>query len=122
MNAKDVAHVVTAADTAAAWGNEFPAAASTPFLLGLAELACHALVADELGDGVVTVGTTTSIEHLAPSPVGATLVARATLLSNDGRRFAFSAEVLDGTTVAARVEHTRASVPRASIERAMADR
>jgi predicted thioesterase len=108
---------VTADDTAAAWGAAFPPAASTPFVLGLAEVACHELVADRLADGEITVGVAAEIEHLAPSPVGATLVASPDLTSEEGRTFAFAVEVHDGETLVARVRHRRARVER---ERMMA--
>jgi fluoroacetyl-CoA thioesterase len=55
------------------------------------------------------------IEHLRPSPVGATLVARARLDRSDGRRLGFTVEVRDAGEVVARVEHDRAIVPRAAI-------
>jgi predicted thioesterase len=103
---------VSHADSAAAWGEEFPPAASTPFVLGLAETACHRAVAGELAPGEITVGTRAVIEHLRPSPVGATLVANAELTSREGGRLQFAVEVLEGERVVARVEHRRAVVDR----------
>src|SRR3954451_16354110 len=109
------AFTVTADDTAAAWGEAFPPAASTPFVLGLAEVACHELVADRLDDGEITVGVAAEIEHLAPSAVGATLVAAPRLVSEEGRTFAFAVEVHDDGTLVARVQHRRARVQRSRI-------
>jgi fluoroacetyl-CoA thioesterase len=106
---------VTAEDTAAAWGAAFPPAASTPFVLGLAEVACHELVSDRLQDGEITVGVAAEIEHLAPSAVGATLVASPRLISEERRTFAFSVEVHDDGTLVARVQHRRARVERSRI-------
>jgi fluoroacetyl-CoA thioesterase len=106
---------VTAADTAAAWGDAFPPAASTPFVLGLAEVACHELVRDRLADGELTVGVAAEIEHLAPSPIGATLVASALLTGESGREFRFGVHVHDGETLVARVTHRRVLVDRARI-------
>lgn len=111
-----LSRTVTKADTASAWGEEFPPAASTPFVLGLAEVACHRLVADDLADEEVTVGTEATVEHLAPSGVGATLSAAARLVARDGRRMTFEIEVFDGATLAARLTHKRAVVQRARIE------
>lgn len=108
--------VVGEADTAAAYGPQFPAAAATPFVLGLAEVACHMAVEGELAPGEVTVGTDATVQHLLPSPVGATLTARARLVEREGRRLRFVVEVLDGDEVCARVEHGRAVVLRAKIE------
>lgn len=107
--------VTTDADTAAAWGAEFPPAASTPFILGLAEVACHRAMESELAAGEITVGSRAVIEHLAPSPVGATLAATARLVDRDGRRLSFDVEVHDGDVLVARIEHGRAIVDGARI-------
>jgi fluoroacetyl-CoA thioesterase len=112
----DVTRVVGAHDTAAAFGSEFPPAASTPFVLGIAEVACHQTVAATLGHGEITVGTAAHIEHLVPTAVGGTLTAHATLTERDGRRLRFDVSVMEGEVVVARIEHLRAIVQRARIE------
>jgi predicted thioesterase len=112
--------VVTNRDTAAAWGDVFPAAAATPFVLGLAEITCHAAIAADLPTGFLTVGTSATIEHLAPSAVGAELVAYATLLERQGSRLSFAVTVHDGSRLVARVEHQRAVVSRDKIDKALA--
>ncbi len=101
---------VTDADTAATYGSQFPPAAATPFVLGLAEVACHNAVADELGPGEVTVGVRATIEHLAPSPVGARLTANAVLAERQGRSLMFDVLVYDGEDLCAKVQHDRAVV------------
>jgi fluoroacetyl-CoA thioesterase len=106
---------VTAVDTASAWGAEFPPAASTPFVLGLAEVACHRAVEAQLAAGEITVGTGATIRHLAPSRVGATLRATARLSSRDGRRLEFSVLVEDAGATVAEIDHTRAVVDREAI-------
>ena len=107
---------VTEADTAARFGAAFPPAASTPFVLGLAEVACHEAVAGLLGAADITVGTSATIDHLAPTPVGGVLTATATLAERDGRRLAFEVEVHDGhDALVARVAHRRAIVDRRRI-------
>lgn len=102
-------------DTAAGWGEEFLPAASTPFVLGFAEVTCHRAVADELGDGETMVGTMATIRHLAPSPVGARLRATARLISRDGRRFEFHVRIENEGELVAELEHTRAVVDRAKV-------
>lgn len=109
-------------DTAAGFGPHFPRAASTPFVLGLAEVACHNVIAPELAAGEVTVGTSATIEHQLPSPVGATLTARARLLERDGRRLRFEVEVFDGAELCATVTHGRAIVLAERIEKRLAER
>ena len=108
-----ISRTVTDNDTAAAWGDTFPPAASTPFVLGLAEITCHQAVEDLLDDDELTVGTSATIRHRAASPVGTTLTATAVLVSRDRSRLTFTVEVQDsqGRTVAT-VEHRRAIVDR----------
>lgn len=106
---------VTVADTAAQFGAQFPAAASTPFVLGLAELACHDAVAAELEAHEVTVGLQAIIEHLAPSPVGAVLVVEAHLAERRDRTLTFQVEIFDGGELCAKVRHVRAVVDVARI-------
>ncbi|WP_455902104.1 thioesterase family protein [Rhodococcus gordoniae] len=108
MERAELSRPVTEADTAATFGDDFPRAASTPFVLGLAEVACHNAIAPALTEGQITVGTSTVIEHRLPSPVGATLIARAHLEERSGRRLLFSVEVFDGNEVCAVVKHQRA--------------
>lgn len=102
-------HVVTDADIASGFGADFPPAASTPFILGLVEVACHNAIASELEDGQITVGTEAKIRHLAPSPVGAALRVEASLgaVSPDGRRLDFNVTVIDDGQICARIEHRR---------------
>lgn len=104
------------ADTAAAWGTEFPPAASTPFVLALAELACHGVLAPELATDELTVGAGVELSHDRPSPVGATLTARATLIERRGNKASFAVEVSDGGAIVARIQHHRAVIKRAVIE------
>lgn len=105
--------VVTAADTAAALGSGDVAVLGTPRAVALAEAATVAAVAPTLEPGRTTVGTRVELDHLVPSPVGATVTAEATLVERAGRRLTFEVRLIqDGTTVASgRI--TRAVVDRA---------
>lgn len=95
-------------DTASSFGEHFPLAASTPFVLGIAEVACHNAIAEHLTQDEITVGTYASIEHHLPSPVGAQLTTTATLVEREGRRLEFNVEVRDGDDLCAVVHHRRA--------------
>jgi fluoroacetyl-CoA thioesterase len=117
-----VRQLVTTADTASAYGPDFPAAAATPFVLGIAEVACHRLVEGGLEQGQVTVGTRAVIEHTAPTPVGVELVAVATLLERSGRRLRFEVIVKDDHGVCATVTHDRAIVSKSSIQERLSAR
>jgi len=88
-------HVVSVEDTAAFIDASLPAAASTPFVLSLCELTCHAAMTSELSPGETTVGSSVTLKHLAPTPVGHTLRAAATLTQRDGRKLLFEITVTD---------------------------
>jgi fluoroacetyl-CoA thioesterase len=114
-----LSRIVTWQDTAAAWGEVFPPAASTPFVVGLAEITCHAVIAESVPQDSLTVGTSVTITHLAPSAIGAELVAHANLVRQTGSRLTFAVTVYDGDRLIARVDHERAIVRKAKIEAAL---
>jgi predicted thioesterase len=106
-------------DTAEQFGNDFPPAASTPFVLGLAELACHRATRALLGPNEITVGLRACVDHLVPTPVGAELVVTAGLTRRLRRRLYFSVEVLERGRIVARVRHLRAITSRDRVLSAM---
>ena len=107
MTAK-VELTVTDADTAQAMGSGDVPVLGTPRVLALAEAATVAATAARLEPGTTTVGTRVELEHTAPSPVGATVTATATLAKVDGRRLLFEVRVsATGRVIAeGRVERT----------------
>jgi len=106
-----VTHVtVEAKDTVGAMVPGMPPVAATPYLVGVAELACAQLVKDQLEPGQITVGSRVVIDHLGPSKVGAELTIKATLLARERNRLKFSVVIEDGGRTVARVEHERAAV------------
>jgi predicted thioesterase len=96
-----------------------PYVAATPYLVGMAEMACSRLVKDLLEPGQVTVGIRVVIDHLGPSKVGAELVIKAALLQRERNRFKFSVTVEDGARIVAKVEHERAAVSLEKMMRAL---
>ena len=96
-----------------------PYVAATPYLVGMAEMACSRLVEDLLEPGQVTVGSRVVIDHLGPSKVGAELVIKAALLQRERNRFKFSVTVEDGARTVAKVEHERAAVSLEKMMRAL---
>jgi fluoroacetyl-CoA thioesterase len=96
-----------------------PYVAATPYLVGMAEMACSRLVKDLLEPGQVTVGSRVVIDHLGPSKVGAELVIKAALLQRERNRFKFSVTVEDGARTVAKVEHERAAVSLEKMKRAL---
>jgi predicted thioesterase len=60
------------------------------------ERAACAAVAGRLAEaGQTTVGVRLDVRHLAPSPPGASITARAELTEVDGRRLVFRVEAFD---------------------------
>jgi predicted thioesterase len=107
-----IAMTVTDADTAIALGSGDVPVLGTPRVVALVEQATLAAIAEELPDASTTVGTAVELEHLAPTPVGRTVTAEATLTSVDGRRLAFDVIVMDRDTLAARGTVRRVIVDR----------
>ena len=107
----EVSQTVTAEVTADAMGNRGVRVLATPFLIGLLENAAAGVLIPHLPPGASTVGTMVEMRHLAATPVGMTVRARATLLEGDGRRFLFQVEAWDDKDKVAEGRHERAIVP-----------
>src|SRR5678816_3109035 len=91
---------VTDADTAQALGPGDVPVLGTPRVVALVEAATVAATARALPPGQTTVGVRVELDHLAPTPVGRTVSAKATLSATDERRLTFEVIVHDGETVA----------------------
>jgi predicted thioesterase len=102
--------VVEQKDTVGAMVPGMPFVAATPYLVGIAEMACGRLIADLLEPGQITVGSRVVIDHLGPSKVGAELVLKAALVQRERNRFKFTVRIEDGERNVANVEHERAAV------------
>src|SRR5215510_3614585 len=103
----EVTITVTADRTADAMGNRGVKVLATPFLVSLLENASHAVVLPHLPPGASTVGTKVEVRHLAPTPVGMNVRAKATLLETDGKRFVFAVEAWDDKDKIAEGKHER---------------
>ncbi|WP_433829615.1 thioesterase family protein [Actinoplanes sp. CA-015351] len=113
MNAR-VELTVTDADTAQSIGSGDVPVLGTPRLLALAEAATVAATARQIPGGVTTVGSRAEIEHRAPTPVGRTVAATATLTKVDGRTLVFDVTVQDRGAIVAEVRVERILVDRQS--------
>ena len=83
---------------------------ATPMVAALMEGAAADLAQRELAEGLTTVGSKITVEHNAPTVVGMTVTAEATLLETDGRTFQFSLRAWDDAGEIATGTHTRVSV------------
>jgi fluoroacetyl-CoA thioesterase len=107
----EISLVVPEERTAHAMGNRGVRVFATPFVIALLEDASAAVLRPHLPPGGASVGTMVEMRHLAATPVGMTVRARATLLETDGRRFLFAVEAWDAKEKIAEGRHERFVVP-----------
>jgi fluoroacetyl-CoA thioesterase len=107
----EVSQTVTPELTADAMGHRGVKVFATPFLISLLEDAAGRVMEPHLPPTASSVGTMIEIRHLAATPVGMTVRARATLLEADGKRFLFRVEAWDDKDKVAEGRHERALVP-----------
>ena len=80
---------------------------ATPAMCALMEEAAQAAVQPYLEDGGGTVGISLSITHEAPTPLSATVTAKATVSAVEGRKITFDIEASDGVGIIGRGTHER---------------
>ncbi|MDD3520037.1 MAG: thioesterase family protein [Actinomycetota bacterium] len=68
---------------------------ATPAMIGLMEKAAIEAVDNVLPDGFATVGTKIDVKHLAATPIGMNVTAKAELLEIDNKKLKFSVEAYD---------------------------
>lgn len=107
----EVELIVTPERTADAMGNKGIKVFATPFLISLLEDAAGTVIQPHLPPGAGTVGTMVEMRHLAPTPVGMKVRARAELLETDGKRFLFRVEAFDEVEKVAEGKHERYMIP-----------
>ena len=83
---------------------------STPAMIQLMEQASALAVSPLLEPGQVSVGFEVSIRHMAPSSIGARVVARAELTDVSRNRLTFTVEAYDGDTKIGEGTHRRAVI------------
>lgn len=106
----EVELVVTDADTAVALRSGEVPVLGTPRVVAMCEEASVAALAGRLEPGETTVGHTVQLDHVAPTKVGTTIRAEATLLKVNGRRLTFSVSVSDARGLVAAGKVTRVIV------------
>ena len=100
------------ADTAVEIGSGDVPVLATPRLVALFETAAVNALAGKLPDDMTSVGASVSVDHLAPSRIGAMVTATAVLEAVDGVALEFALEATEGDTVVATGSHTRIIVER----------
>jgi len=105
--------VVGDADTALAVGSGDVPVLATPRVVALCEQAACRAIADRLKPGETTVGLRIELTHIAPTQVGSSVRAEATLDRTEGRRLLFTVSVSDACGLVAAGKLTRVVVDRA---------
>ena len=88
---------------------------ATPALIALMENAACQAVEGHLADGQTTVGVSVEVRHLAPTPTGSVVRARAELVEVDRRRLVFQVEAFDEREKIGEGSHERAVVDAARL-------
>ncbi len=114
--------VVEPKDTADALGNRGVHVLATPRLIALLEDAAIEAVRPGLPAGAGTVGTWLDVRHLAATPVGMRVRARATLRQVDGRRYVYDVEAHDDVERIAEGRHERVQINQARFLERVADK
>lgn len=94
-------------NTAVAYGSGGVDVFATPAMIGLMEKAALELADKVLPSGQTTVGTLVNVKHMAATPVGIKVTARAELLEIDGRRLVFKVEAWDEKEIIGSGVHER---------------
>jgi len=119
----ETVHVVTDGMTAIAAGSGDLPVLATPTLVAFLEAAACRALAHHLPGGVTSVGSRVDVRHLAPSPVGAEVSARARVTDVEGARITFDVEAshhVNGRTIEiARGTHVRVLVERGAFLNAL---
>lgn len=102
--------VVGEPDTARALKSGDVDVLGTPRLIALVEEAAVAAVSDLLPPGQTTVGMRVQVDHLAPTGIGSSVAAEATLEKVQGRRLTFTVSVTDHRGLVAAGKVTRVVV------------
>ena len=99
--------IVTEHDTAERWGSGLVPVFGTPSLVGLMENAAVEALEGQLPPGQTSVGGRMDVRHLAPTPVGMRVHARAELLEVEGSRLVFRVEAWDAVEQIGKATHER---------------
>jgi len=91
----EVRRKVTPDITASHLGSGNVEVLATPAMIALMEQAAVRAVDPLLPEGQKTVGVAVEVKHLAPTPVGMEVSARAELIEVDGRKLLFKVEAHD---------------------------
>lgn len=102
--------VVTRELTVAHFHPDMPEVYGTPLMIYLMELAAAAAMQEYLPEGWVSVGVLVNVKHLAATPIGLNVTARAEVISVEANTVTFSVEAHDGIEKIGEGTHIRAPI------------
>ena len=115
-----VSEPVVREKTVAHFHAHMPEVYGTPFMIYLMEVAAERALAPYLPPGWTSVGVVVDVRHLAATPVGFTVTARAEVVASDGKTVTFTVEAKDGVELIGEGRHVRAPIELARFERGVA--
>jgi fluoroacetyl-CoA thioesterase len=98
---------VTDENTALKFGSGTVRVFATPAMIGLMEAAAINCVDSKLPQGYSSVGTKVDIRHIAATPVGMSVTAKAQLTEVDGAKLKFKIEAYDDVEKIGEGTHSR---------------
>lgn len=101
---------VTREMTVAHFHADMPEVYGTPFMIYLMEVAAAEAIQKHLPQGWISVGVLVNVKHLAATPVGFTVTAKAEVVSVTDHTIAFAVEAHDGVEKIGEGTHVRAPV------------
>jgi predicted thioesterase len=106
----EVSRVVEREMTVAHYHDHMPEVFGTPFLIYLMEVAAADAIQPYLPEGWVSVGVVVNVKHLAATPVGDTVVARAKVTAVTDNTVSFEVEAYDSVEKIGEGTHVRAPI------------
>ncbi|MCS7178358.1 MAG: thioesterase family protein [Anaerolineae bacterium] len=106
----EVERVITEEWTALRMGSGTVPVLATPALVAVMEAAAVRALEGRLPAGQTSVGVRMDVRHLAATPVGMRVHARATLVAAEGRRLTFQIEAWDEKEKVGEATHERVVV------------
>lgn len=113
---KTVEITVTEDRLASALGSGMARVFATPGMIALMENAAMQAIHDALPEGFTSVGTRVEADHIAATPPGMRVRAKARVTAVDGRKVEFEVEVFDEVEKIGHASHTRFVVDAARFE------
>lgn len=109
--------IVSREMTVAHFHEHMPEVYGTPFMIYLMEATAADAIQPYLPQGWVSVGVVVNVKHLAATPIGHTVTAKATVVSVGEQGITFVVEAHDGVEKIGEGQHVRAAVERSRFER-----